>query len=197
MALSFLLINKKYDNKTIWHTIYAGIGAYPNSHNLPKLSDNTAYALYTEKTGQILDLRPGGNFYDKKVFSNYAKVLRTEYMHILQTDPFILIRNAILNFFQTFSLGYFVDYPLWVSYLSALAGFIFCMLLLIKKQYLWIIAIAASTLTFTPYYPPIQAYMFGNYVLIVGAFINLLKQFSFFGKIEAKLEDVRTRFVAG
>jgi hypothetical protein len=189
MAITFLFINKSTDNKTIWHTIYIGIGAYPNPYSINELSDNTAYELFFRETGQILDARPGGNFYNKQVFTHYSNILKNTYLSILSSSPFLLLRNAILNFFQSFSLGYFVDYPLWVSYLSSLVGFTFFMLLLMKRHFIWILAIALNSLTFTPYFPPIQAYMFGGYILLVGAFIQLLQDFKLIQKLDKWIQN--------
>jgi hypothetical protein len=82
-----------------------------------------------------------------------------------------------------------------VSYFSAAVGFVFCLLLLLKRQFLWILAIAASSATFTPYYPPIQVYMYGSFILIVCAFISLLKQYPIFEEAGRKLALAKTRLV--
>jgi hypothetical protein len=184
------LFNRKTENKTVWHTIYIGVGAYPNLY-VTALSDNEAYAIYENQTGEKLNVSTGGNFYDLKVINRYEKLLQKEYMQIVRKAPFMLLKNAILNFFQSFSVGYFVDYPLWVSYLSSFFGFIFFNLLLIKRNFLWIAAIALSSLSFTPYYPPIQAYMFGSYILLVGAFIQLLHDFGLIQWLDEKLQHLK------
>ncbi len=167
-----LLNTPGYDNP--WFTMYIGIGGYPNAY-VPKLSDNSAYELYQQRTGQVLDASLDGNFYTKEVADRSAQVLKDEYWKIAREHPFLLFRNAVLNFFESFSAGYFVDLPQWASYVSALLGLVFCLWLTIQKQYLWMVAIALSALSFTPYYPPIQAYMYGSFIVLVGAFIVVLQ----------------------
>lgn len=169
------------NSQTYWHTIFIGIGAYPNPY-LKTLSDTEGFDFFRRKTGKtISNTLPGGNlYYDDSIRTLYIETIQSEFTRILQTKPEMFIRNAAFNFFQSFAFGYFVDLPRWVSYLSTLAGLVFIILLLINKQFLWIVAIAAGTLTFTPYYPPIQAYMFGSFILIVGACIGLLQNFNFF-----------------
>jgi hypothetical protein len=200
-VLFLLLINifaaKKTGNSQLyWHTIFIGIGAYPNPF-LSSLSDNEGFDFFHKRTGLVIsNTIPGGNIYtDHALRDTYITTLKNEYLSLWQTQPFLLIKNAALNFFQSFSLGYFVDYPLWVSYLSAATGFVFCLLLLLKKQYLWIIALAACSITFTPYYPPILAYMYGSFILIVAAFISLLKQYPIFEEVENKLSLLTARFL--
>jgi hypothetical protein len=195
LILFLILINifsaRKLDNApTYWHTIYIGIGAYPNSY-VNSLSDNEAYNFFSHKTGKPISYSiPGGNVYtDLSIRNEYFTFLKSEYFQVLKSHPFLLIKNAVLNFFQSFSLGYFVDYPLWVNYLSSLAGFVFFLLLLIKRHFFWILAIGLSSLTFSPYFPPIQAYMFGGYILIVGAFIQLLNDFSIIKKINNRIQN--------
>lgn len=190
ILLSTTFSAKKVGNsQTYWHTIFVGLGAYPGSP-IHSLSDNEGISFFQNKTGKLISTSiPGGNFYtDMAIRNSYIETLQNEYLGILDTKPFLLVRNAAINFFQSFSLGYFVDYPLWVSYISAGIGFIFCLLLLYNKQFLWIIAIAASTITFTPYYPPIPAYMYGSYILIIGACISLLQNFKLFSPLSDKLK---------
>ncbi|MDO1446016.1 hypothetical protein Q0590_07120 [Rhodocytophaga aerolata] len=195
LILFLVLINiftaRKLDNApTYWHTVFVGIGAYPNDY-ITTLSDNEAYNFFNRKTAKNITYTiPGGNVYtDLSIRNEYFTFLKNEYFQVLKSHPILLIKNAVLNFFQSFSLGYFVDYPLWVNYLSSLAGFIFFILLFLKKHFLWIMAIAFNSLTFTPYYPPIQAYMFGGYILIICAFIQLLNDFDIIRKLNSWIQN--------
>lgn len=189
ILISFtIFFYRKAENKSPWHTIYVGIGGYPNPF-VKTLSDTEGFAIYNKHTGEVLNISTGGNFYNLNVFKKYDLLLQEEYFQIVKTKPLMLVKNAVLNFFQSFSLGYFVDYPLWVNYLSSLAGFIFFMLLFLKKHFLWIMAIAFNSLTFTPYFPPIQAYMFGGYILIICAFIQLLNDFGIIRKLDSWIQN--------
>lgn len=174
-ALVTLVLYAPASNKTVWHTIYVGVGAYPNPY-MQGLSDNNGFDLFRSRTGIALSISPGGNFHEPVLFKRYEALLRDEYLVMLRQSPLLLVRNACLNFGQAFSAGYFVDYPRWVSYVSAAFGLVFCLLLVRYRLFWWAIAIAATTLSFFPYFPPIQAYMFGSYLLLVMAFIALLEK---------------------
>jgi len=171
----FLWLWTPAGNKTIWHTAYVGIGAYENPY-MQGVTDNNAFALFKKKTGQNLYLYPGGNYYDSTTFAANVRILKTEYLKIAKQIPLLLLRNAFLNFFQGFSIGYLLDYPMWTNYLSMAAGLVFFILLVINRLYKWIIAIALTNLSFSVYFPPIPAYMFGSYLLLVSAFIVLLQK---------------------
>jgi hypothetical protein len=171
-----LILFEKAENKSLWHTVYIGVGAYPNPY-MQGLTDNNGYALYRRHIGESLSVSIGGNFYTKEVFERYNHLLLDKYMQIVRQDLLLIIKNAFINFLQSFSVGYFVNAPVWVNYLSAGVGAIFLALLCIRKQFLWIMAIALNSLAFTPYFPPIQAYMFGGYILLVCAFVAQFQSF--------------------
>jgi hypothetical protein len=160
-------------HKTVWHTAYIGVGAYPNPY-MKGLTDNNAFDLFEEKTGQKLYVYPGGNYFDSITFAKNVAILRKAYFDVVKHSPSLVLRNATLNFFQSFSIGYLVDYSLALNYGTAFMGFaIFCTLLF-YKQFLWVIAIVFSSLSFSPYFPPIPAYMFGSYLLIALALIKTI-----------------------
>lgn len=64
--------------------------------------------------------------------------------------------------------------------LLAFTGFIFFILLITSKQYLILISIALYAGSFCLYYPPIQAYLFGAYVLLVAGLYNILIHYKLF-----------------
>ena len=152
-----------------WHTMYVGIGAYPNDNGVNVLSDSEAYSFFYDKTGLIVDTNAvNGNFNDPVFRDLYLTVMKERYLQILFDNPLILIRNAFLNLFQVFSIGYIVD-SLFLSYIDTVLGFIVFIFLIYTKQFLWIIAILASSISFVLYYPPIPAYNFASYLLLVMA----------------------------
>ncbi len=157
--------------KNFWHTAYIGIGGYPNSY-MKGLTDENGYAIFEKNTGITFEFSPGGNYYQDSIADSYAAITRAEYLKILKEKPLLVSKNVILNIFESFSAGYFVDYPLWVTYLSAAIGLLVCVWLLYQKAYLWVGAIMCSSITFTAYFPPIQSYMFGSYALLVGAMVQ-------------------------
>ena len=149
--------------------MYVGLGAYPNPY-VEKLSDNAGYEMFTERTGISLSFSIGGNYYNDEVQEKFRKVFEEEYLHVLKNSPWLLARNAVLNGLQSFSLGYFTSSRL-LSYLSCVCGLLVLIWLVLQRRFIWVMAIGIHSLSFTPYYPPIHAYMFGAYILIICAIL--------------------------
>jgi len=149
-----------------WHTIYVGIGAYPNNVGVKSLSDNEAYDYFNKISGVYIDTDAiSGNYNNPKLRNAYLNSLKMRYFKIAKSNPLLLLRNAILNSLQVFSVGYIVDRPLltWLS--AGLGGFVLLFLLL-TRQGLWVVAIYLSALGFVLYYPPIPAYNIAAYLLL-------------------------------
>ncbi len=176
--LGFLSINKPTE-KNIWHTIYVGIAAYPNNH-VQTLSDEEGYALYEKVTGTALEARIGNNYYDPEVINAYKVISKDAVIEIARENPWIFVRNAILNGFQCYSPGYITINVVWLNVLIALAGFIFFILLITTKQYIIILSVALYAGTFCLYYPPIQAYLYGAYILLVSGLYHILIHYKLF-----------------
>ena len=155
-----------------WHTAYIGIGAYDNKYNIT-ISDNDGYDYFKLQTGKIYN---SSTVLDKELKSEYYQVLKDKYLHIANESPSLLVKNAILNISQSYSLGYKTNNT-FLNYTIAMIGIVFIVLLLYSKQYLLFFAIGAAGAGFTPYYPPIPAYMFGSYILLVTAFIFIIDFF--------------------
>lgn len=155
-----------------WHTMYIGIGAYENPYHI-QLSDNDGYDYYKMKTDKTVDSE---NIASSEVREPYYHILKTRYLEIAQEDPFILAKHALLNIFESYSIGYKVG-NIFINYISAAFGLIFIMLLLYSRQYTLFIAIGMAGGAFTPYYPPIAAYMYGSYLLIVIGGIGIINFF--------------------
>lgn len=186
-----ILILNKPTEKNIWHTIYVGIAAYPNDA-VQTLSDDTGYALYKEKTGHELNASFGENYYDKAVIQNYKTITKSEVVRILQEHPLMFIRNGALNFFQCYSIGYVNLNNYGLNIVSALLGLIFLILLLISRQFLIAIGILLSSITFSLYYPPIQAYLFGAYILSAFGLFGILNYF-FKSKVNYTLPSLKRK----
>ncbi|CAG5008015.1 hypothetical protein DYBT9275_04176 [Dyadobacter sp. CECT 9275] len=174
-CLVIVLLCYKPTEKNIWHSAYAGIGAYPNPYNV-HLSDNDAYALFDKKMGYKLSASLGGNYYDKATIQIYQRITRDEVLRLLRINPWLFIKNAVLNTFQSFGLGYLNRWPVWINYFSAFLGFVYALTLLLRKQYFIIAGIILGSISFTPYYPPIPAYMYGNYAFIIAGILLILNR---------------------
>lgn len=152
-----------------WHTMYVGIGAYENKYKIA-LSDEEGYKYYKEQTGKTIN---SDNILNINIKDEYYQLLQERYVKIVQENPAMLLRNAILNILQSYSIGYMTGHP-FINYLSAMLGLIIIGLLLYTRQYILFLAIGMASGGFTPYYPPIAAYMYGSYLLIVIGGIGII-----------------------
>lgn len=170
----FLALINLAPNLTIapWHTMYVGIGAYENKYKIT-LSDEEGYKYYKEQTGKTVN---SDNIMNENVKDEYYKSIKKRYIKIVQEDPLMIIKHALLNILQSYSIGYKVGNP-FINYLSASFGLIIIGLLLYTQQYMLFIAIGMASGGFTPYYPPIAAYMYGSYLLIVIGIIGIINFF--------------------
>ena len=153
-----------------WHTMYVGIGAYKNPYNI-QLADEEGYKFFYNQTGKKMN---STNINDPQLIDEYYQILKKEYFRILSENPKLAIKNALLNIFQSYSIGYKVGNER-IAYASAFLGLLMIVLLLYSKQYVLFLAIGLLSGSFTPYYPPIAAYMYGSYILLVVAFIHIIE----------------------
>ncbi|MBJ2174574.1 hypothetical protein JBL43_10025 [Aureibaculum sp. A20] len=165
IIVTYLLINAP-TKQNVWHTIYIGIGGYSNDYNI-KLSDTSGYALYENKTNEKLNASVGGNLYNEITLKKYTEIAKNETIEIFNRNPILFLKNAIVNTLQGFSIGYINKAGDTINYIIAFTGFLMVCLLIYSKKYLWFFMISFSLGTFTLYYPPVQAYMYGVYLLLV------------------------------
>ena len=153
-----------------WHTMYVGLGGYANPHGLI-LSDHAGYNLFEEKTGIVIS---GTNLAeDLEIRDRYYETIKDEYFSILKESPTLILVNAVKNTLGGYSFGYFVGNPL-IQNIAIIFGGIFALVLLLFRQYVWFLAIGLSLITFTSFYPPIPAYMYGSYLIIIVSFTQVL-----------------------
>lgn len=156
-----------------WHTAYIGIGAYSNDAGI-ELDDESGYKMFKRHTGiQINTMPPNGTYYDESIRGEYYKELRGEFLDYVHGHPVQMARNAILNTLESFSFGYPVGHVL-LAYASAFIGLGVLGVLVFCKMYQLIILIFAGVAGFAAYYPPIPAYMFGNYFLLAFALATVV-----------------------
>lgn len=164
-----------------WHTAYVGLGAYPNNAGI-ELDDESGYKMFKDRTGiQINTAPPNGNYYDEKVRGQYYEVLKDSLADYAKRHPTQLVRNTTLNALQSFSFGYPVGH-LALAYASAFFGLIAFMVLALRRMYVTIALMLAGVAGFALYYPPIPAYMFGNYLLLSLALANIVDQLGSSGR---------------
>ena len=159
------------------HTMYVGIGAYENPYGI-ELSDEDGYKYYKEQTGKLVN---SGNIMQEDVKKDYYKILKARYLAIVKENPVMIIKHAVLNTIQAYSIGYSNSlnqkFGNKIIYLSVLIGLIFMGLLIYTKQYILFLAIGFASGSFTLYYPPILTYMFGNFILLVVGVIGIVDYF--------------------
>lgn len=158
-----------------WHSMYVGLGAYANVSSVSTLSDGEGYRYFAERTGIEVSTSPvSGNWGQPELMKSYGNVVRAGYVRALLAQPVRLLLNALLNLGQVFSVGFIVD-SLPLSLLSSLLGWCVAAYLLLRGQILWVFAIVASALSFFWYFPPIPAYNYAAYLLLVCALICSLR----------------------
>lgn len=175
-----------------WHTAYVGIGAYPNDAGI-ELDDESGYRVFKDGTGiQINTTPPNGNYYDEKVRGQYYDVLKERLAGYAKEHPLQLARNAVLNVLQGFSAGYPVGH-LALAYASAFIGLVALTLLAVRRMYVTIVLIFAGVAGFVAYYPPIPAYMFGNYLLLTLALASIVDHIGNSGGAVALVRNLKER----
>ncbi|HFU74787.1 MAG TPA: hypothetical protein ENK66_00930 [Arcobacter sp.] len=167
LGLTFIL--KPDSVNQPWHTMYIGVGAYPNEYNIT-LSDSDGFKRFEEERGGKI-LGCSTNITNNELYEVYiGDFIKNKYFMILQESPELIVKNAFLNIFQSYGLGHKANNYI-VNYISVFIGFLLIVFLLYFKEYILFLAIGIASISFSPYYPPIAAYMFGSYILIIYAWI--------------------------
>jgi hypothetical protein len=156
--------------------MYVGVGAYENKLGVPDFGDNRGYEYFYSQTGVIINTNAvHGNWNDADVHSQYTNIIKKRYLEMVKEAPLLLFKNAIVNTLQVFSLGYVVDRP-WATWASTVVGFFVLLFLLYARQFIWVVAVLASAAGFAWYFPPIPAYNFAAYLLLVPAFLLAIEK---------------------
>ena len=92
-------------------------------------------------------------------------------MRIFAESPLMFAKNAIVNSAMGFSPGYIVKGGDFANYSMGLIGFVVFLLMMVSRQFALAIAIIVSCSTYTLYFPPVPAYLYGNYLLLSYALI--------------------------
>jgi hypothetical protein len=175
LVVSTLATNTK---KNPWFTMFVGVGAYKNDHVL-RLSDNEGYDHFEKVTGIPINASFNGNYYEEDIQEQFYSVFKKSFLQILKNSPFLLLKNSLVNIFQGYSIGYINGQPDWINYLISASGFVFFIFLIAYRQFLIVLLILLNNVGFSPYYPPIQAYMYGAYpLLVIGSLAIIAKRFN-------------------
>jgi putative flippase GtrA len=170
-AVCFCFIPKT--NKMMWHTVYTGLGAYPNNSGL-YLSDDCSYAHFKEKTGITIEMAFGKNYYNKELRHDYNELLKDDAIEYIKTNPLRTVKNIFLNL----SIGVLSPYKpglsAWIYYIQALLGLIFFGFLIWLRQWPVIIGLALSLGCIAIIYPPIAAYAVGGLVFTAWGLTQML-----------------------
>jgi len=170
LGLTFML--KPDSVNQPWHTMYIGVGAYPNEYNIT-LSDSDGFKRFEEERGGKI-LGCSTNITNNELYEVYiGDFIKNKYFKILQESPELIVKNAFLNIFQSYGLGHKANNYI-VNYISVFIGALLVVFLLYFKEYLLFLAIGIASISFSPYYPPIAAYMFGSYILIIYSWIVII-----------------------
>lgn len=175
---SFFFISSFFkSNAAPWHTMYVGIGAYSNNLGINKLSDEEGYIYFQNRTGINIDTDPvNGNYSDLGIRQNYLEELKNKYLSISSEHPELILRNALFNFFQVFSIGFIVGKPVLLIP-NMIIGLIIIFFLVYTKNFIYLAAIISSACSFFLFFPPIPAYNFSAYLLLTMAILNGIKPF--------------------
>ncbi|MGH9365774.1 MAG: hypothetical protein ACRD1B_11010 [Thermoanaerobaculia bacterium] len=98
----------------VWHDLYAGLGTRPNPYGI-RWDDSFVWGVAVKRHGVEFQ-GPG-----------YEEALRSEYLEILRTNPGLIARNFVLNFFDSvrgWSFWMPHGFQKWL-WLLALAGVVF------------------------------------------------------------------------
>jgi hypothetical protein len=146
-----------------WHTLFVGTNAY--SSNV-KLSDENGYEEYRNKFKSNISYSDSVLKGDTAQVKKYIDYMEVSYFNILKSHPSKIIKNGFLNVISSFGFGYKPGNSALI-YLNIILALAF-MTVLIKLRLWWFsLFILSANILFTPYFPPIAAYMFGGYILIV------------------------------
>jgi len=172
--VSVFIMQPGYLAKHPGHVMYSSLGAYPGSP-VKGFSDNISFADYSKATGKNYSYESTPSMYDAEVIMGESKWGMEKFTQFAKENPFIILRNATLNVFESFSFGYQTS-SLWLTYFSAFSGLIFLIILFFRKKYSLIILILASTCSYILYLAPVPIYLYGTFVISVYALLEILPE---------------------
>jgi hypothetical protein len=156
--------------KNPWHTAYIGVGAYDNPWHI-ELSDHAGLRLVNEQSSfshRVTHLESPG------VYATYRQLSKTAFIRQVEENPLLYAKNALFNGMLAFGVGYLTHRKDGVNYLLSATGLFAIFLHITGRQWLNLFAIFLASIAFIGYYPPIPAYLYGSYLLIVTGLLNVM-----------------------
>jgi hypothetical protein len=162
--------------KSIWHTAYIGIGAYPNPFGIIGLDDTNAInyfksissTLYTQIVTEI-------NYGNVEAWKEYNNILKNKYLSILFSEHYIIIRNMLLNIILLFGFGYINNYPLLTT-ISLFYGLLNIFFIYKFRLYDISFALLFSSILVVLLIPPLPIYIMPSLLINVILFIEIIKR---------------------
>jgi hypothetical protein len=147
-----------------WHPAYVGYGAFRNPEGI-ELTDESAYEHYRQATGKVISTDAIlGTFQNRSEVDAYQRWLKAQTLASIRNHPWAHLRNAATFTAQAFGPGFVVGHS-FLSVVTAGVGLLVLALALWSHQYVLATGVLAYAASFTPYYPPVPAYLFGAYIL--------------------------------
>ena len=125
--LAILGLSPKKSHKHPGHILYTSLGAYPNAF-VENFSDTVSWNAYSNYTGEKYSYTSSPGLYDRDVFFGESKWCLKEYKKIALDNPFMILKNALLNYLQCFSYGH-IRPSITLCYISSILGFFFLLFL--------------------------------------------------------------------
>lgn len=160
-------------NKPFWHTVYVGLGAYPNSHGL-FLSDDSALSAVAADGGTRMTANIGGSFHDPAQRRQYDSHVRKLTMDIIRKSPLLPLRNAVMNVLMTFAWVYKPGLHYAAYIVLAFLGSGVLWWLVRARQYKALVGVVLTSGTIVAYFPPVAVYVVGGYAFLAFAMSHSL-----------------------
>jgi hypothetical protein len=174
--LAIWFIQSSHSGKHPGHIMYTSLGAYPNKY-VQGFNDRVSWKAYEEFKGIDYNYSTVPGMYDAEVFFGESEWCLRQFKEIAIREPLMILRNSTLNLFQAFSAGHIRE-NLYFNYLSSIFGFIFFIAIIVRKKFLLLTAILTSVITYVLYLPPLPVYLYGSYLILILAFMEIISSFS-------------------
>jgi len=174
--LAIWFMQSAHSGKHPGHIMYTALGAYPNKY-VRGFDDRESWKAYEEFKGINYNYSTVPGMYDEEVFFGESEWCLRQFKEIAIREPLMILRNSILNLFQAFSAGH-IRGNLYFNYLSSIIGLLIFIALIVRKKLLLITAILTSVITYVLYLPPLPVYLYGTYLILILAFMEIISSFS-------------------
>ncbi|MCB9262700.1 MAG: hypothetical protein H6607_10030 [Flavobacteriales bacterium] len=177
IALTFVIVfflTYSQSHKNFRYTAFLGMGAYDNDI-LNTMEDAEALVFFEAKTGKEMNsANISGNYYNDTIQNQMSNLLFIEVQNEFKAQPYRFFRNAFLNIINSFSVGYLNDFGLLPRLISFILGILSIAAFLYFKLYNHLIFILLMSAPVVLYYPPVQVYVLGNFIILAHGWSKIL-----------------------